>query len=49
MMIEKQQQNQAWDIFCHAFALNCMACEIRHTHFIVFTHVCGNYSRAATI
>ena len=26
-----------------------MACERGHTHFIVFTHACGYYSRAATI
>ena len=26
-----------------------MACERGHTHLIVFTHACGDYSRAATI
>ena len=26
-----------------------MACKRGHTHFIVFTHACGYYSRAATI
>ena len=26
-----------------------LACERGHTHFIVFTHACGYYSRAATI
>ena len=47
IMIEKQQQNQARDIFCHVFASNrrsFMACEHGHTHLIVFTHACGYYS-----
>ena len=51
-MIEKQQHNQARDIFCHAFASNrrsFTACERGHTHLIVFTHARGYYSRAATI
>ena len=51
IMIEKQQ-NQARDVFCHAFALNWqlfMVCERAHTHLIVFTHACGYYSRPATI
>ena len=52
IVIEKQQQNQARDVFCHAFASNgrsFMACKRGHTHLIVFTHACGYYLRAATI
>ena len=52
IMIKKQQQNQARDVFCRAFASNWrsfMACKCGHTHLIVFTHACGYYLRAATI
>ena len=48
----KIAENQARDVFCHAFASNLlsfMVCKYGHTHLIVFTHACGDYSRAATI
>ena len=44
--------NQAKDVFCHVFASNLrlfVACDRGHTHLIVFAHVCGYYSRVATI
>ena len=52
-MIEKQQQNQARDVFCHALPRtdNCSwrANMATPRHLIVFTYACGYYSRAAII
>ena len=51
-MIEKEAatlpQNQA-KVICYASALNKQLCNYGHTYLIEFVHVCGYYSRAATI